>query len=689
MGMMAKMRSLAPWFIITVGGLFVVFMVLSDSQISSVIGNRSNNVGEINGKAVTYQEYANLIDRYRQFQVQQTGAEIPESQMEQFRDQVWDNLVNQTVMEQKIKESGLTVSPEEIRDVLLGPNPPQSVTQYFIDSTGRFNREAYDAAIYNPQNKEAVLQLEDQVKQQLLQEKLSNYINASVFVSDNEIARKFADDNIKINADYVLVDNASINDSTIVVTDSDIQEYYNNNKEDYKVEEKRKLKYVLFPTVASTGDTNGIKKNLEAIIEKTMTDTSSFKTYVEIYSDKPYSKDTLQLSQIPGEARDLVVNAKSGSTVGPVLANGEFIVYLVSNNIKSKDQVIRASHILVKDEEEAKAIYSELKKGSDFVETAKEKSTDPGSGKLGGDLGWFGKGQMVKEFEKVAFSGKIGVVQKPVNSQFGWHIIKVTGKTNKKYVVESISNKIVPSASTMDRTYNDASDFQYLAEENDFEIEANALEYKVVETAPFEKEAGFIPGLGSNSSLIYYSFDSDKGEVGQVFKFQSGYVVAIVSEITIAGYQPLEDIKTVLKNKAVRENKSNEALKLAELLRSKIGSGNDLTVVKEVYPQAKVASVNNFAPNGVIPGLGREYAFAQKAMDLSLNKISDPFKGNKGSYIIRVTNRAEFDSTSFSLQKNTIRTTLLNQKKSSLFSQWIEQIKEEADIIDNRYQFYR
>ncbi len=76
-------------------------------------------------------------------------------------------------------------------------------------------------------------------------------------------------------------------------------------------------------------------------------------------------------------------------------------------------------------------------------------------------------------------------------------------------------------------------------------------------------------------------------------------------------------------------------------------------------------------------------------MDLSLNQISEPFKGNRGSFIIRVTNKTKFDSTSYSLQKNTIRTTLLNQKKSSLSSQWIEQIKEEADIVDNRYQFYR
>lgn len=686
---MAKMRSLAPWFIITVGGLFVVFMVLSDSQISSVMGNRSNNVGEINGKEITYQDYANLIDRYRQFQVEQSGAEIPESQMEQFRDQVWDNLVNQTLMEQKIKDYGLTVSSEEIKDILLGPNPPQSVTQYFIDSTGQFNRQAYDAAIYNPQNKEAVLQLEDQVRQQLLQEKLSNYVSASVFVSDNEISRKFSDDNIKLNADYVLVENSIIADSSFVIGDAEVQEYYNDNMDDYKVEEKRKLKYVLFPTAASHGDTIGIQKNLQAIIEKVKTDTSSFKTYVEIYSDKPYSKDTLQVSQIPGEAQDLIVKAASGSIVGPVLTNEGYFVYLISKSIKTKDQLVKASHILVVDEQEAKNIYKELKNGADFAQLAIEKSTDPGSGKKGGDLGWFGKGQMVKEFENTAFRSKIGVLQKPVKSQFGWHIIMVTDKTNRKFVVESILNKVVPSATTIDRINNDASDFQYLAEENGFEKEAAALGYKIIETTPFEKDAGFVPGLGSNSSLIRSSFEISKDDVNSVFKLQSGYVVSMVSEVAKAGFQPIEEIESVLKNKALLEKKADGAFKLATQIREKIGSGNDLGVAKEVSPKAKVASVNNFTPSGVVPGLGREYAFAQKAMSTPINQISEPFKGNKGSYILRVTNKTAFDSTAYSLQKSTIRTTMLNQKKSSIFSQWIGEIEKEADIVDNRYLFYR
>ncbi|MCK5086096.1 MAG: SurA N-terminal domain-containing protein, partial [Melioribacteraceae bacterium] len=113
MGMMAKMRSLAPWFIITVGGLFVIFMVLSDSQVTSFMGQRSNSIGEVNGEEITYQQFSSTLDRFRQFQIQNTGREIPENQMEQFRDQVWESIVSQILMEQKIRELGLIVADDE------------------------------------------------------------------------------------------------------------------------------------------------------------------------------------------------------------------------------------------------------------------------------------------------------------------------------------------------------------------------------------------------------------------------------------------------------------------------------------------------------------------------------------------------------------------------------------------------
>ncbi len=689
MGMMAKMRSLAPWFIVTVGGLFVLFMVLSDSKIADAIGRRSNDVGIVNGEKITYQEFANLIDRYREFQLQQTGQEIPESQMEQFRDQVWETIVSQKLMEQKIKEFDLVVSDEEIKDLLLGPNPPQSVTQYFIDSTGQFNRGAYDSAIRNPQNKTAVLQLEDQVRQQLLQEKLSALINASAFVTDDELKRKFADDNIKMNADYVFVSVSVQKDSSLKATDGEIASYYKAHKEDYRNEESRKIKYVLFKTGPSKGDTVGIEKNLKAILEKVKTDTSGFKTYVEIYSDKPYSLDTLQVSQISPEAQDLVTSAKAGSFVGPVLTSEGFIIYKVVKAIKTKDELVKASHILLKEKSEADAVYKELKGGADFAELAIAKSQDFGSGKKGGELGWFGKGQMVKEFEKVAFRSRIGKIQRPVKSQFGWHIIKVTDKTNKEYVVETLLNKVVASASTIDKINNEANDFQYLAEENGFEKSASELDYEIIETPDLRKEASSIPGLGANRSLLLYTFANDKGDIGPVFKFQSGYVVAMISDVTAAGYKALESVKSIVKNAVTREKKANKEVSIAKEIKAKIGDSGNLNLAKEVYPSAKVASANNFSTLGSIPSVGRDFAFSQTAYELEVNVLSDPVKGARGTYLIRVTKKTPFDADAFALQKISLRTSLLGQKKSALYSQWLVKIKEEADIVDNRYLFYR
>ncbi|MDP3684945.1 MAG: SurA N-terminal domain-containing protein, partial [Ignavibacteria bacterium] len=99
--MMAKMRSLAPAFIISVGVLFVLFMVISDSNVLEALGARSNNVGSVNGKDISYQEFSNFLDRAVENQKAQTGQEIPEENMDQFRDQVWDAIVTQTLTEQQ------------------------------------------------------------------------------------------------------------------------------------------------------------------------------------------------------------------------------------------------------------------------------------------------------------------------------------------------------------------------------------------------------------------------------------------------------------------------------------------------------------------------------------------------------------------------------------------------------------
>ena len=310
MAMMAKMRSLAPAFILSVGVLFVLFMVLSDSKLMEIFGVHSNNVGSVNGKDITYQDFVKAIDQQKENQKKQTGQDVDDENMDQFRDKVWDAVVNQTLIEDQIKKFGLTVSDDEVRDIILGENPPQILKQNFIDSTGKFNRQAYDNAIMDPRNKAPLIQAEEYVKQNRLSEKLQSMLLASINVGENEIRKKFMDQNIYLNAQYALVDINQFPDSDFKITDEDLKQYYDNNIEKYHIDAQRKLKYVNFPFVASSEDSSIISRNLDLILSKMKKDdTLSLKTAVEMYSSYPYSKDSMNVSSLPSEVADKFMNS--------------------------------------------------------------------------------------------------------------------------------------------------------------------------------------------------------------------------------------------------------------------------------------------------------------------------------------------------------------------------------------------
>jgi peptidyl-prolyl cis-trans isomerase D len=694
MPMMAKMRSLAPWFMLTVGGLFVLFMVLSDSKVTDYFRQQKQNVGSVDGEEITYQEYSNLVDRAKKNQ-EQSGQQIDESQMDFFRDQVWDALVTQKLIDKKIKEFGIIVTDNEVRDALLGPNPPAQLKQQFTDSTGNFNRQLYETALKDPRNKQIVIAVEEQIKQQLIQQKLQNYVGASATVSEEEAKDNFIRQNIKMRANYVMIDPATIPDSLNKVSDDDLKKYYDAHLDDYKQEAQRKIKYVLFRRQASQADSANIKKNLTAIVTKLKADTASFKSYVQIYSEKPYSKDTVSLSTIPAQARETLLKAANGSIVGPLETNEGYVVYKVVDKVKSKKEQVRASHILVRstgndkaDIQKANDIYNQVAKGVNFAEVAKEKSDD-GSKMQGGDLGWFGRGQMVKPFEDACFNGKVGVVQKPIKTQFGYHIIKVIDKSNQDLVLEKIINKIQLSASTQDKISQDASDFIYIAKKDGFEAVAKQLKYSVIETPPFTEESAAIPGLGANSAILRFSFDNSVGDISDVFKVNAGYVVATVSEVIKPGVQKFDDVKASVKNIVTREKALAKAMELVSQIRSKIGDSGDGNIAKTVWTAARVDTTTEFTTSGSIPGIGLEYAFSDYSFKSDINKWSQPVKGNRGAYLIYVKYRTKYDSQLFDFQKAEIKKQLLTNKKTRYFSQWLQDLKKEVKVVDNRYQFFR
>lgn len=693
MAMMAKMRDLAPAFIITVGVLFVLFMVVSDSNVLEAFGGRTNNIASINGTDITYQDFMIYVERARENQKAQTGQDIDEENMEQFRDQVWDAVVTQTLTEQAIKKLGIKVSDEEIREVILGPNPPEFLKRNFIDSTGKFNREFYEQALFDPRNKEALLQAEEAVRQTILSQKLESTLYASITVSESEIKQRFVDQNIRMTADWVIVDVNSIPDSVVKFDDSELQKYYRENSDKFSVESQRKLKYVNFKLAPSRKDSNAVFQNLQNVVDKLKNDTSDFKSYVDIYSENPYSRDTVSVEGLPVSIASSLVNATPGTMVGPTAIPQGFGIYKLIGSAPSNDVLIKASHILVqatgddeKDFAEANQIYDQLTKGADFASLARQKSKDPGSAANGGDLGWFGKGRMVKEFEDASFSGNINVVQKPVKTSYGYHIIKVTDRINKKFIVEKIINSVKHSAITRDEIYNQANDFAYLAEKNGFDKEAKIANYQVAESTPFNKDIYAVPGIGYNKGLVDFAFDNGLNTVSSVYKTTNGYSVVMVSEIINAGIKPFDEVKVEVEGLVKREKKFEKALAIANNIKSKVG-GN-LSKAKEVYEFARYDTSANFTTAGSVPKIGIEYAFSSAAFKSELNKVSGPVRGLRGYYLLRTLSRNDFDNTAYSMQRNTLRDNLYQEKKNSFYQQWITQLKENASIKDNRHLFF-
>lgn len=693
MPMMAKMRSLAPAFIITVGALFVLFMIISDSNVLEAFGGRPTNVGSVNGEEITYNEFMAALDRQME-SMRQQGQEVDEN-IDQVREQVWEALVSQKLIEDQIEKFGITVSDEEVRDIVLGPNPPEFLKQNFIDSLGNFNRAVYEQALFDPQNKQALLSAEDYVKQSRLSEKLQSLLLASITVSEEEIKRKFTDQNVTLNASYALADINQFQDSEINVTDEDLKNYYDKNIDLYSMDAQRKLKYILFSNQASASDSNNIVTNLKSVAKSiNVNDTASFREAVGIYSIQPYSRDTVGITQLPASASSALADASAGQIVGPVATPEGFVLYNLISKVPGSEQYVKASHILINQKpaedqnlSEAARIYNDITSGKiSFEQAAKQYSADPSNAPKGGDLGWFGKGAMVKEFEDASFNGKVGEVQKPVKTSFGYHIIKVTGKTNNKFVVEKIVNPIEASPSTRDANFNAANDFAYLAEKNGFEKTAEEEKLAVQETTPFNEEVYSIPGIGRNTRIVSWSFENNEGDVSDVFSLPNGYAVVMISEVIKEGVKPFDEIKENIKPAVLREKKFEKAKQIIENVASKING--DLSKAPTINKNVVVNETGTFTPGGSVPGVGRDFAFIETALGLKQGSVSKPVKGNKGYYIIKLLNKSDFDKQMYDGQRNQLRDNILQEKKSYYFNQWLAKLRKDADIDDNRYVFF-
>lgn len=700
MPLMTMIRERMSRIFAIFAGVFVVYIVLDWGM--DITGRQERNtqaasqeVGSVGDRKISYRDFNALVQQSLENQRKQSNNEIDDNQQQMIRDQVWNQMVDEILYDEEAKRFNISVTNQEIVDMVRGDTPPEFLRTQFTDSTGTFNRQAYESAILNPKNKEIMLRVEDALRKQRMREKLQSAIFASVRVSDAEILQKFADQSIQYQAEYILLDPAQLVKEEIKPTDAEMRAYYSDHSSEYKVEPSRELKYVQFSNSPSKSDSESVLREMEDI-RRRANEGVDFTDLAGTYSETPVTDVFYKHGELAQERELMAFSAKAGSIFGPILEQNGYHLVKVMEFRTGKDEFIHARHILITVDGNdtiaamklARDVYGKAKRGENFEELVRSYSKEPGAAERGGDLGWFGKGRMVKPFEDAVYKAKAGQIIGPVRTQFGYHIIEMLAKDNRELKLIDIHMPVNASATTRNDVGQRAHDFANAAKENGFEKEAANDGYKIIETPSFQKN-GTIPGVGMEPGLSRFAFSGNVGDISEVMSLQSGFGVFMIAKRNDAGIRPFEEVKTSIEGSVRRQKQMEKMMTFGVEVRQSLSPSDSLQKVIQNYPGLQVQHLQNFTLGGFITGMGRDLKFIGAVSGLNAGQVSKPIEGQRGVYIIRLLSKSEFDSTAFNMQKQTLYAQLISEKKNRLLTEWSENLKNTAQIVDNRDLFYR
>ena len=657
MSLINKIREKSGVAVGLIALAMIVFMVLGDllGPQSRLFGNDNNVVGEIAGQEITYDEFNQVLEGITNNYASQTGKQPTETEMTSLREQAWNQMIVKVAYQKEMDRLGIAVSDEELVDMVQGNNIHPAIKQTFTNpQTQQFDR----ALVVNylqktlpgapPEQKLAWTNFESNLGPERSLNKYNSLIRLSNYVTTFEAKQALEEQNTKASVKYLLVPFFSISDSTVKVTDDQLKAYFEKNKEKYKVEEGRSIEYVTIPVRPSGEDSLAAKQDFDEIVKQFAT-VENDSLFVSANSDVPFNGQYVNAGSVPEKIKG--AELQKGKVYGPYVENGQYTIYKVTGEKDNGPASARASHILFRWDNEtpaakavarqkAQGVLAQIKAGADFAAMARQHGTD-GTASVGGDLGFFSAGAMVAPFEKAVFAASgPGLLPELVETQFGYHIIKVTApKTTRAYQVATIQRAIVPSETTRDLAYKRASQLQ--GESNSAEAfrQNIAKDKSLVKGEAKSIRVGdrAVNTLANARELVRWAYN-DKTEIGsvsEVYEIDDQFVVAVLTAKNEKGYANLTDIKEEL-TAAVRNEEKGKQI----VAKLKGINGNTLEEMATKYgASATVRTANEvtFAA-GNIEGLGVDPVAVGKVFGLKPGKRSVPFESQSGVVMLEVLN---------------------------------------------------
>ena len=703
MAVLNDIREKSPKFIIAGAAVIFIVLIIFDWGLD-LTGRRGRGgataevLGKVNGKEISYKQFSELVRRTSENQKKQKGSDIDDETERQIRSQVWNQLVDEMLIEQEIDRLGITVTDQEIRDIVNGQDPPEFLVQQFRDSTGTFRRDAYQRAMIDPQNKASWIQVEEMIRQEQKRRKLQSLLMANINVSEGELKQHYSDQNVTLDAAYILFNiNRLVPDSAVSVSDDDMKKQYDLHAAEFQTKAARKVKYVLFSQTASSEDSMTVEAEIKRLLDQAKSGVMDFDELVKTYSESSPIDAFYKHGELSQKKENAIFSAKKGDIVGPINDNDGIHIFKLVDQRQGTTEFVKASHILlnvvtgpdsVKVIQKARTLLAQARSGVEFAKLARENSQDYGSAMQGGELGWSSKDRWVKPFADAAFRARVGDIVGPVRTQFGWHIIKVTGKDKREVKILDLAMKVKASTQTTDAAFQQAQDFSILAKDEGFEKAAENSKLIVQETPEFTK-TGSIPGIGLNDVITNFAFNNKIGSIADPIYIRNGLIVIKVSSIREEGLRPLDEVKSFVRSYALKEKKLVKIRPDVDAFYKTLNSSSDLLITAQANPNVTMQTTGPFKPTDGPTSLGRDMKFIGTALALKAGELSKPFEGNLGYYIIKLLSKTEVDTAKYALERESLRKQLLQEKRQRVLMDWQTALREKADIVDNREKYFR
>lgn len=691
-------------------GMCIIGFILMDSRqggATSLFSGNSQTVGKVNGESIDLPEFTAAINRMEDQEMQRTGQRPSGERINQIRSQVWDQMTAEKIFFAEAEKLGIELTPKELSATLMSSDPSNPLTQQqgIVDpATGKIDIAKVQEAIRNikklkGEQKEAVnAQIIEPIKVQSAVTKYTGMLNASAYYpswmqeKDNADSKNFA------TISYVTIPYTDISDSTVKVTDTDINDYVKKNANLFKQEAGRTVSYISFSQLPTAADSAKVRDEVEQLKASFAADTNSAAFVARNASVMDFTDEFLPKSRIRSTAVDTIVKNPVGAVYGPYVDGDNFAIAKIVGTKPMPDSV-KARHILIPvndpqtgqpvntdsaAKKRADSLLAAIKAGADFGALAAQFSSD-GSKDKGGDLGTFAYGTMVPEFNEFCFTKPVGSMD-VVRTQFGYHVINIVNQKDFKpaYKIAFVAKQIVPSDATINAASLQAT--KASAQENSAALAkyaaANGL--KLIQLPSIIKENDYSAGsMRDARQLVRWAFENKKGDVSEPFNIGNDFVVASIDNVYKEG---LQDAATARSGAEAIIRKQ----KKAKIIIDKLGKTPTLESAAATYgkqPQMAGADSSITFNSQMINGLGLE----PKLIGASFNKEyqakpTPAIEGTTGVFVMKVNSIGSkpADTPEVMAQQANGRLSAIRSQNNN----WFEGLKKQAEIKDKRSKFF-